>query len=129
MDIKITPGIENSTTIRVEQKHTASAIGSGLIDVFATPAMIGFMEKTAQEAVQPHIPEGYITLGTTVNIKHIKATPVGQKVTFHARVTEAEGKKITFEVTAHDEHGQIGLGIHKRAVVHTENFMKSLANG
>lgn len=129
MEININPGIENTYTMTVEQQYTASAYGSGLIDVLATPAMIGFMEKTAQEAVQPFLPEGYITLGTVVNIKHIKATPMGEKVTFHAKVTEAEGKKLTFEVTAHDEHGQIGLGIHKRAVVEAEKFMKSLANG
>ncbi len=129
MDKTISTGIENTITITVEQQFTAAAFGSGLIDVLATPAMIGFMEKCSQEAVQPYLPDGYITLGTVVNIKHIKATPVGEKVTFHAVVKEAEGKKLTFEVTAHDEHGQIGLGIHKRAIVHAEKFMKSLANG
>ncbi|PID93634.1 MAG: hypothetical protein CSA95_06910 [Bacteroidetes bacterium] len=126
METKITPGIENSLTITVAYEHTAKAHESGLIEVFATPAMIGFMEKTAQLAIQPLLPEGYITLGTMVNVKHIKATPMGEKVTVHAKVTQVEGNKITFEVSAQDEQGTIGLGTHKRAAVHSELFIKSL---
>ncbi|HPE86321.1 MAG: thioesterase [Bacteroidia bacterium] len=124
----IIPGTEGKLKITVKKEHTASHFGSGLIDVFATPAMIGFMEKAAQESIMMQLEEGFITLGTAVDIKHIKATPVGEKVTFQSVVTEVSGNKITFNVTAFDEHGQIGLGLHKRAIVHAATFIKTIAH-
>jgi len=82
MEININPGIENTFTMTVEQQYTASAYGSGLIDVLATPAMIGFMEKTAQEAVQPFLPEGYITLGDSSKYQAYQGYSRGRKSYF-----------------------------------------------
>lgn len=124
----IIPGQKGSLQITVKKEYTAKHYGSGLLDILATPAMIGFMEKTAHESVQPFLEEGYITLGTSVNIKHIKATPLNEQVFFNTVVTLVEGNKITFEVVAHDEHGKIGIGTHKRAIVHAETFTKTINN-
>lgn len=124
----IKPGQTGRLKITVKKEYTAAHYGSGLLDVLATPAMIGFMEKTAHESVQSFLEDGYITLGTSVNIKHIKATPLNEQVAIETVVTLVEGNKITFEVIAHDEHGKIGVGTHKRAVVHAETFTKTLNN-
>lgn len=108
----------------VEYKDTAISYGSGLIEVFATPAMIGLMEMTAQHSVQGLLPEGYTTVGTEVNIKHIKASPIGAKVFAKTTLLEIDGKKLIFEVAAFDTKAQIGLGTHTRFIVHKEGFME-----
>lgn len=122
----LNPGIKGSQTITVTEADTAAAYKSGIVAVFATPAMIGLMENTAHLSVQPHLEEGYITVGTEVSIRHIKATPVGMRVTAESELIGAEGNKLKFSVSAHDETGQIGFGTHTRYVVHAESFMKSL---
>ena len=80
MDIKIPTGIKHQEEIIVTNAHSARTFGSGMVDVFATPAMIALIEKTAQKSVQPFLPDGFTTVGTEVNIKHLKATPIGKKV-------------------------------------------------
>ncbi|HAJ99224.1 MAG TPA: thioesterase, partial [Bacteroidales bacterium] len=69
-------GIKGEFSWQVVPENTAEAYKSGNIPVFATPAMIALMENTAHLSVQPLLDEGYVTVGTEVNIKHIKATPV-----------------------------------------------------
>lgn len=124
MDHTLTPGIKGKSSLKVNPKDTAEAYGSGIVAVFATPAMIGLMENTAHLSVQPYLEEGFITVGTEVSIRHIKATPVGMTVTAETELVEVEGNKLKFMVTAHDEKGQIGMGIHTRYVVHAESFLK-----
>lgn len=124
MEFKI--GTEKELEILVTPKDTAKAYGSGLVEVFATPAMVALMEKTALELVMPFIEEGKNTVGTEINIKHIKATPLGKRVQSYAKLIEANGFKLTFEVEVYDEDGMIGKGIHKRFVIDEEEFMSNL---
>lgn len=119
-------GIEGEKEIVVQTEDTAARYGSGLIEVFATPAMIGLMESTAQQSVQYLLDDGLITLGTEVNIRHLKATPVGMKVNCKSRLISIEGKKLLFEVSASDEAGLIGDGTHSRYIVDAEKFMAKL---
>jgi fluoroacetyl-CoA thioesterase len=126
MEFEIKTGIINTIEKIVEQKDTARNYGSGLIEVFATPAMIGLMENTAQSSLKSYLPEGYVTLGIEINVKHIKATPVGMKVSCESKLVKAEGKKLYFELNAWDEKGQIGSGTHIRYIVNAEEFMKKL---
>ncbi len=116
-------------TKKVAFKDTAAALGSGNAEVFATPALVALMEGTALELVRPFLAEGYVTVGTEVCIKHIKATPVGMQVTCKATLTSREGAKLTFEVEAEDEEGKIGFGSHKRFVVHLAGFMDKVKPG
>ena len=127
MEFKIEPGIVHSIEKTVEQKDTASSYGSGLIDVFATPAMVALMENTAQSSLKAYLPEGYITLGIEINVKHIKATPIGMKVSCESKLSKVDGKKLYFELNAWDEKGPIGSGSHTRYIVHAEEFMKKLS--
>jgi len=126
MNHQLSPGIAGERTIEVSPDHTAEAYQSGIVAVFATPAMIGLMENTAHLSVQPYLGNGYITVGTEVNIKHIKATPVGMKVTARSELLEVSGNKLVFSVTASDETGQIGFGTHVRYIVHAASFMQKI---
>ncbi len=108
----------------VKEKDTAAAYGSGLVKVFATPAMIALMENTAHSSVQPFLPEGYMTVGFELTIRHLKATPVGMGVTAYSELTEVDGKKLVFNISAWDEEGEIGKGVHTRFIVHGEKFME-----
>jgi len=119
-------GITGKKIITVNQNNTAARYGSGLIEVFATPAMIGLMEATAQESVMPFLKEGYITLGTEVNVKHVKATPVGMDVECLSELIEVDDRKLVFSVKAYDNDGEIGNGTHTRFIVNSEKFMRKL---
>lgn len=110
----------------VEKKHLASSIGSGGIDVFATPSMITLMETTSMGAVDPYLSEGFCTVGTMLNVTHDAATPLGMKVWAEAELTEIKGKALTFSVTAYDEKGVIGKGIHSRYVVDKVKFLAKI---
>lgn len=126
MDHQLIAGIKGQQSIIVEDKDTAAHYGSGLIAVFATPAMIGLMEATAHQSVMPFLPEGSITLGTEVNIKHLKATPVGQQVKCYTDLIAVDGRQLTFKVSAFDEQGEIGNGTHTRFIVNKEKFIQKL---
>ncbi len=110
----------------VEERDTATAYGSGGVDVFATPAMISLMENTCLRLIAPFLENGWTTVGTEVSVKHIKATPVGMKVRCKARLVEVSGPKLKFEVEAFDEQGKIGFGTHKRYVVNLEQFLRNV---
>jgi len=126
MDFEIEEGVIGRMEIVVSKELTAAKYGSGLIEVFATPAMISVMESTAHTSVQKYLPEGFISLGIEVNIKHLKATPVGMKVTCESKLINIDGRKLTFEVNAYDEKGLIGIGLHVRFIVETKKFMDKL---
>ncbi|MFZ4741361.1 MAG: thioesterase family protein [Bacteroidales bacterium] len=125
--LTLTLGIKGVKEIIVKDEDTAAHYGSGLIEVFATPAMIGLMEKTAQQSIQPYLPDGFITLGTEVSIKHLKATLIGIKVKCESKLIRQEGKKLFFEVNVWDENGQIGSGTHARYIVDNQKFMEKLS--
>lgn len=115
-------GQKAKNQITVTHEMTAAAMGSGALEVFATPSMIALMEGTAQEAVQSLLEEGQGTVGTHIDVKHLAATPVGMKVTCVAEVQEVDRRRITFSVKAYDEVELIGEGTHERFVISNEKF-------
>jgi predicted thioesterase len=119
-------GLKFESTVVVSPSNTAATMGSGDMDVFATPAMVALMENAAMLAVAAHLPEGSATVGTQMNTSHIKASPLGATITASAELTEAEGRKLTFAVKAWDEKGVIGEGVHTRFVVDRERFLSKL---
>ena len=99
----------------------------GTADVFATPFMIALMEYAALTLVQPHLPEGIITLGTMVNITHTSPTLEGMTVRAQAELLETDGRRFLFRVTAWDDAGLIGEGTHERHTVKTDRFLEKAA--
>lgn len=127
MDLEQLTGMERTVETVVDSSSTASAVGSGGVDVLATPSMILLFEQAARDAVQSALPEGYTTVGTAVNVRHLSATPVGEKVTARAVVVGVEGRRIHFRVTASDRRGTAGKGTHERFVINLRNFMEKLS--
>jgi len=119
-------GIKHTERKEVTPQDTAAHYGSGTLEVFATPAMIALMENTALKTVLPYISEDQDTVGSEVNIRHLKPTAVGQTVECEAILTETEGKKLVFEVSASDEKGIIGKGRHVRYIINKEQFLSNL---
>lgn len=101
----------------------ASTVRSGTLDVFATPSMIALMENTAMLLVQQYLEEGFTTVGTAVNIKHINPSPQGAVVRAEAEILETDGRRFLFKVTAWDQAGLIGEGTHERFSVNKNNLL------
>ncbi|MCI7123837.1 MAG: thioesterase family protein [Clostridia bacterium] len=118
----IQTGLTCKKKITVTPEMTAAAMGSGALEVLATPSMIALMEGTAQEAVQNLLEDGQGTVGTRIDVRHLAATPVGMEVTCTAEVTEVDRRRIVFTVKAKDEKEVIGEGIHERFVIDNEKF-------
>lgn len=121
--MEITIGMKGQVSTLVEREDTAAEVGSGSLMVYATPCMVALMEGAACDAIAEALPEDKTSVGTELQIKHLSATPVGLEVRAEAEVTEVEGNTITFQVTAYDEAGKIGEGLHKRVVVTTQKFL------
>ena len=115
-----------STSLEVTQtvsdEMLASAVGSGDASVFATPMMIALMEKASLLCIAPLLNEGETSVGTTINVSHLSATPAGCHVRAVATVTAVDRKKITFHVEAYDDESLIGEGTHERFVVDRVKF-------
>lgn len=116
-------GLSARSSATVAAGNTAAAMGSGDLEVFATPAMVALMENAAMTAVATALPEGSTTVGAEMNVTHIKPTGMGAEITATAVLTEVEGRKLTFNVGARDTEGMIGEGVHIRYVVDREKFM------
>ncbi len=126
MEINIKPQIKGHQEEIVSYETTAAKYGSGLVEVYATPAMIALMENTCMKSVLPYLPQGFNTVGTKVNIEHLKATPIGMKVWCNSELIEVDRRRLVFRVTAFDEKGEIGRGIHERFIIDVEKFMSKL---
>lgn len=123
MDYNVKPGLTGEQEDLVTDKNTAKAYGSGGVSVYATPAMIGLMEKASLTAVDPVLPGGMATVGTELNVKHMAATPVGMKVKAVAHLVLVEGKRLLFKVEAFDEKEKIGEGTHERYIINLAKFL------
>lgn len=121
-------GIKGEQKTEVVYENTATAVGSGVLEVFATPCMLALMEKTACDSVIPYLEEGWGTVGTQVNISHVAATPIGMTVRCESELTLVDGRRLEFTVKAYDDAGLIGEGTHERFMVNNEKFQNK-ANG
>lgn len=126
MDYDTLKGLRHCETLVVEHKDTAAVYGSGALEVFATPAMIALMEKTCLMSVCDKIGEGNTTVGIAVNIKHLKASPVGATIRCEAELTEVDRRRLVFKVQCFEGENLIGKGIHERFVVESAKFMSKL---
>lgn len=121
--MEIVVGMKGEASTLVERADTAAEVGSGSLLVYATPCMVALMEGAACEAISQALGEDQSSVGISLNIEHLSATPVGLEVRAEAEVTAVEGKVITFAVSAYDEAGKIGEGTHKRCLISTQKFL------
>ena len=119
-------GISGVASVTVSDSNTARAVGSGSLDVFATPMMIALMERAACECIADCLGIGETSVGTQINVAHTAASVIGANVTATATVTAVDGRKVEFNVAANDGEKEIGNGTHTRVVVDAERFMGKL---
>ena len=123
----IPEGAEAEKSQVVTEEMTVAWHHPDMPPVFGTPVMIYQMELTAAAAIENYLPEGWVTVGVVVNVKHLAATPVGATVTAKARVLSVDGYLITFAIEAHDGVEKIGEGTHVRAAVEMDRFLKRVS--
>lgn len=115
-------GIRGEQSVLVTVANTAKTMGSGTLDVFATPALVALAEKTCWMSVADALDEGSGSVGTKLELEHTAPTPVGMTVTCESELVAVEGRKLTFKVALHDEKGPVGGGIHERFVINNAKF-------
>lgn len=120
-------GAKGRDVLRVTPAHLANQFKDAMLpQVFATPMMVRAMENAALNAIRAYLDPGESAVGTTVNIRHLAATPVGHQVIAEAEVTEVDGRRVTFKVSARDDTEEIGIGTHERMVVDMARLTKRL---
>ena len=117
-------GITGEARCLVTAENTAAAMGSGELEVFATPAMIALIEKAAWQSVALHLEEGCGTVGTALRVRHLSATPVGMEVTAKTELCQIDGRRLVFQVEVRDAKGIVGDGEHERFIVKNESFVR-----
>jgi fluoroacetyl-CoA thioesterase len=117
------PGRIGEASIVVERAHLASSLGSGSLDVLATPAMIALMEQAAVASIEGVLEAGMTSVGTHIDVRHLAASPPGVRVTARAELVEVAERRLMFRVTASDGADVIGEGKHERAIVDANRLL------
>ena len=116
------PGIKAEKSLTVTDANTAKTRGRGTLDVFATPAMVALIEQTAYTSIESELEPGWGSVGTSLNIQHLSATPVGMTVTATTELVEVDRRRLVFHAEVYDEKGLVGKGTHERFLVENEKF-------
>lgn len=121
--MELKTGIKGEASEIVTEEKTASYVGSGLVEVYATPCLLALLEKAAVNALEPFLQEEEASVGIKVNFAHLKATPIGMRVKAFAELSAIEGRKLIWKIEAYDELDKIAEGIHERFIVQREKFL------
>jgi fluoroacetyl-CoA thioesterase len=121
------PGHTATIEETVTDAMTADALGSGDVPVLGTPAVLALAEKAACAAIARELDDGKTSVGTWAELSHVAPTPVGERIIAEARLTEVDGRKLTFEFSVHDASVEIAFGTHGRVVVDRERFLRSVS--
>jgi fluoroacetyl-CoA thioesterase len=125
--MELEPGATNTLTIVVDESMTADRFGNTGVQVLATPMLVNYFELAAHQLAAPALEPGQGTVGSHIDIRHLAATPIGMRVTFRATLTERDGRRLLFQVEAHDDYERVGEGSHERFVVDMQRFMGRIA--
>lgn len=120
----LNPGIKGSASVAVTAANTAAAMGSGELNVFATPALAALVEKACWQSVAPELDPGCGTVGTKLELAHNAPTPVGMMVRCESELTAVDGRKLTFSAVMYDDAGEVGRATHERFIIQNEKFQK-----
>ena len=125
---ELEPGDSIETTQLVDEGKVASHLGSGSLQVYATPAMVTFIEHTCRKLVEPHLPDGQTSVGVALSVRHLAPTPMGATVSIRAEILKIEGQLVTFRAIVRDEIEEIGEAEHTRAIIDTDRFLRRVAS-
>ncbi|MBS0011824.1 MAG: thioesterase family protein [Bacteroidales bacterium] len=126
MSKQIHTGATIELKTRVKESDTARVHGSGLLDVYSTPAMVAFMEKASMDLVGPLLDEGQGTVGISLDIRHMMAVPVGEEISCKSTLSGRDGNRLTFDVRVYKGSDIVGEGIHKRYIIDEERFLSKI---
>ncbi len=115
-------GIPGRAETVVCPENTALSMGSGALEVFATPALVALAEKTCWTSVQGALEPGQGTVGTHLDLQHTAPTPLGMTVHCESTLTEVNGRSLTFSVRLWDDKGPVGEGTHQRVIIDNARF-------
>jgi fluoroacetyl-CoA thioesterase len=121
---RIRLGMTAEKTVTVTPEMTVGHFVANMPQVYATPMMILHMEMAAGDSIASHLPEGYVSVGMDMKVRHLAATPVGHTVRVISRVVKINPKSVVFEVEAWDGSRRIGDGTHCRGIVNVVEFEK-----
>jgi len=120
------PGLSADLALVVDTDDLATSLGSGVVDVLGTPRVVALCEQATVAATDGHLGDGEVTVGTRVEIDHLRASAEGVEVVAHAILVSVDGRVLEFEVNATEGSTVIATGTIRRAVVDGERFMARL---
>jgi fluoroacetyl-CoA thioesterase len=126
--VEIKAGLKGTAEIIVEKEDLASFSGNLGAEVLSTPRVVQLMERAALKALEGSLPEGTITVGTRIELKHFAATPLGMKVRADATLREVNGRRLVFDVSVSDEVEKISKGVNERFIVSIGRFLNKIRN-
>jgi predicted thioesterase len=118
------PGMTREDNFPIGMENSAIHIGSGSSRVLATPWMIAFMERVSHRLLTCCLPEGYSSVGTRLDVRHLAPTPVGATIRVKAEVLSVDGNRVNFSIEAWDNMEKIGEGKHERVIIEEARFLK-----
>jgi len=124
--VAVPAGASAERTFQVGPEDTAAALGSGDLDVLGTPRLVAWCEAVTVAAVASYLEPSQTTVGSRVEIEHVRAVPVGAEVTVRAQVADVDGRLLRLEVAAGEDGGPVGNGSVTRAVVDRDRFLARL---
>ena len=128
MSANLEPGLQHEVQVEVVPTMLAPCYAAGTPEAYATPALVGLIERTAAELVAPYLREGETTVGTQMSLRHLAATPLGLRVRCLAQLTEVDRRRLVFKAEAWDDVEKIGEATHERFVVNRASFEQKLAD-
>jgi fluoroacetyl-CoA thioesterase len=121
------PGMTHEVKVTSRPEDSAQKFYPHLPDVFATPILAGLMERTSAELINLHLQPGEQSVGISMDLKHMAATPLGMEVRVKTEITSVEGRKLTFRLEAYDEVEKIGEATHERFIIQADKFNSRVA--
>jgi len=121
------PGMTHEVKVKTRLEDSAQKFYPHLPDVFATPILAGLMERTSAELINMHLQPGEQSVGISMDLKHMAATPLGMEVRVKTEITTVEGRKLTFQLEAYDEIEKIGEATHERFIIQADKFNSRVA--
>ncbi len=123
------PGLKHDRTLTVEAAHTATSVGSGSVDVLATPALLALAEGACCDAVADDLTPEETSVGTWSEVEHLRAVPVGETVCAHATLVGHHGRRLEFTVRVEHDGDTVARVRHRRMLVDRERFLAGISRG